>query len=138
LPDWHGAWRKHFRSADRADRLRGYHEALFEYGITPASNWIIRVPFNEDGGVLAARRLPGSSPAFTAAITFNDVMAAGVIDALRTRGLSVPESLSVVGFDDVILAKYLSPPLTTVHYPIDRMAREATSLAIRIFLQLDL
>jgi len=123
--------------ADRADRLRGYQEALHEYGITPASDWIISVPFDEEGGALAARHLPGTSPAFTAAITFNDVMAAGVIDALRIRGLSIPESLSVVGFDDVILAKYLSPPLTTVHYPIERMAREATSLAIRIFLQLD-
>lgn len=123
--------------ADRADRLRGYHDALKEYGITPGPDWVISVPFNEEGGAVAARRLPGPSPSFTAAFTFNDVMAAGVIDALRAQGLNVPESFSIVGFDDVILAKYLSPSLTTVHYPIERMAREATSLAIRVFLQLD-
>lgn len=121
--------------ADRADRLQGYYDALSDFGVKPETGWVISVPFDEAGGTLAAEQLPGKSPAFTAAVTFNDVMAAGIINALQSRGVAVPSSLSLVGFDDVILAKYLSPALTTIHYPVERMAREATLLAIRLFQQ---
>jgi LacI family transcriptional regulator len=124
--------------ADRADRLKGYRNALQAYGITPGAGWIISVPFDEAGGELAADMLPGESPGFTAAFTFNDVMAAGIMNTLQRKGVSVPSSLSLVGFDDVIVAKYLSPALTTIHYPVERMAREATSLALRIFQQQDI
>ncbi|MEO7247081.1 MAG: substrate-binding domain-containing protein, partial [Novosphingobium sp.] len=55
----------------------------------------------------------------------NDVMAAGVLHAAREAGLSVPEDLSIVGFDDTAIAATIWPPLTTVRWPIRAMARSA-------------
>ena len=115
---------------DRQQRLEGYRLAMAEFGITPEKSWIISVPFNEEGGETAARKLLDSHIPFTAAFTFNDVMAAGMMRALHQQGVALPEQLSLVGFDDVVLARYLFPALTTMHYPIERMARHAALLAI--------
>lgn len=117
---------------DRQQRLEGYRIALAEYGITPEKNWIISVPFNEEGGEVAAQKLLDSGVPFTAAFTFNDVMAAGMMRALHQRDIRLPEQLSLIGFDDVVLARYLYPALTTMHYPIERMARRAAMLAIQL------
>lgn len=73
-----------------------------------------------------------SDPRFTAAVTFNDVMAAGMMRTCHQRHIQLPEALSIVGFDDIALAKYLHPALTTVHYPIEKMARRAARLALQI------
>lgn len=63
---------------DRQERLDGYREALEEYGISPDPRWVISVPFNEEGGERAAHQLINSGLPLTAAVTFNDVMAAGI------------------------------------------------------------
>ncbi|WP_115630237.1 LacI family DNA-binding transcriptional regulator [Buttiauxella agrestis] len=120
---------------DRRQRLDGYRAALAEYGITPDKRWIISVPFNEEGGEAAAQKLLDSGIPFTAAFTFNDVMAAGMMRALHQRGIQLPKQLSLVGFDDVVLARYLFPALTTMHYPVERMARRAALLAIQLYQQ---
>ncbi len=59
-------------------------------------------------------------------------MAAGMMRTFRQRRMNLPEDISIVGFDDVALAKYLHPPLTTVHYPIEKMARRAANLALQL------
>lgn len=64
---------------DRQERLDGYREALEEYGISPDPRWVISVPFNEEGGERAAHQLINSGLPLTAAVTFNDVMAAGIM-----------------------------------------------------------
>lgn len=69
----------------------------------------------------------------TAAVTFNDVMAAGIMRILHQRGVQLPQQLSIVGFDDVVLARYLYPALTTMHYPVEQMARCAAQLAIQLY-----
>lgn len=117
---------------DRQLRLEGYRRALADRGITPEKSWVISVPFDEEGGEMAAQKLLDSGVPFTAAFTFNDVMAAGMMRALHQRGIRLPEQLSLVGFDDVVLARYLYPALTTMHYPIERMARQAGLLAIQL------
>ena len=61
-----------------------------------------------------------------------DELAAGVVEAARTRGLRVPEDLSVVGFDDTEIAPLLSPPLTTVRQPLREMGRVAVRTALRL------
>lgn len=66
----------------------------------------------------------------TAAIAFNDLLAIGVLHRLRERGLSVPQDISVVGFDDVFGASFCSPPLTTVAAPLDDLGRAAVGLLI--------
>jgi len=118
---------------DRRERLEGYRQALAEYGITPDKNWVISVPFNEEGGERAAHQLLNCGIPFTAAVTFNDVMAAGIMRILHQQGITLPQQLSIVGFDDVVMARYLYPALTTMHYPVERMARCASQLAIQLF-----
>lgn len=65
-------------------------------------------------------------------VTFNDVMAAGLMASLYEQGLSVPDNISIVGFDDVLLARYLYPRLTTMHNPIDEMSTYAAKLALNL------
>lgn len=117
---------------DRQQRLEGYRVALEEFGIQPQKQWVIRVPFNEEGGELAARTLLESPIPFSAVFTFNDVMAAGMMRVFHQQGIRLPEQLSIVGFDDVVLARYLHPALTTIHYPVERMARRASQLALQL------
>ncbi|KEY57410.1 LacI family DNA-binding transcriptional regulator [Serratia sp. DD3] len=115
---------------DRQLRLQGYRDAMTAMGIDVPAEWVISVPFDEEGGELAAEKLLSSGQQFTAVVTFNDVMAAGMIRALHLRHIRLPEQLSIIGFDDVVLARYLYPALTTMHYPIERMARRAARLAL--------
>lgn len=115
------------------ERLDGYRQALEEYGISPDPRWVISVPFNEEGGERAAHQLINSGLPLTAAVTFNDVMAAGIMRILHQRGVQLPQQLSIVGFDDVVLARYLYPALTTMHYPVEQMARCAAQLAIQLY-----
>ena len=59
-------------------------------------------------------------------------MAAGALNALREAGLPVPDDVSLVGYDDVLLARYLYPPLTTIRQPITEMGRAAAQLALQL------
>ncbi len=59
-------------------------------------------------------------------------MAAGMMRSLHQRKIKLPEQLSIVGFDDIVPARYLYPPLTTVHNPIERMAQRAANLALQL------
>ncbi|NDK98880.1 LacI family DNA-binding transcriptional regulator [Photorhabdus bodei] len=117
---------------NRRLRLEGYQAAMANAGITVPGNWVISVPFNEKGGELAAEKLLESGIGFTAVVTFNDVMAAGMMRSLHQRKIKLPEQLSIVGFDDIVPARYLYPPLTTVHNPIERMAQRAANLALQL------
>lgn len=117
---------------DRKLRLEGYYAAMTNAGITVPSNWIISVPFNEEGGEQAAEKLLNSGINFTAVVTFNDVMAAGMMKYLHRRKINLPEQLSIVGFDDVVTARYLYPTLTTVRNPIEQMAQRAANLALQL------
>jgi DNA-binding LacI/PurR family transcriptional regulator len=66
----------------------------------------------------------------SAVVTATDNLAIGVLHAAHSLGLAIPDDLSVVGFDDIPLAAYTAPPLTTVHNPIGEMARLAVDLAV--------
>ena len=76
---------------------------------------------------LLAKGLP-----ITAVVACNDAMAAGAISVLADNGLKVPEEVSVVGFDDIIYARYLRPKLSTMRYPIELMAAQAAKLALQL------
>ncbi|WP_340611006.1 LacI family DNA-binding transcriptional regulator [Xenorhabdus bharatensis] len=117
---------------DRKFRLEGYYTAMDSAGITVPSDWIISVPFNEKGGEQAAEKLLNSNTSFTAAVTFNDVMAAGMMRFLHQRKIKLPEQLSIVGFDNIVTAQYLYPSLTTIHNPIEKMAQHAANLALNL------
>ncbi|WP_380877485.1 LacI family transcriptional regulator [Sphingomonas sp. DBB INV C78] len=112
-----------FRSAH--ERQTGFEEALKGAGITPDRGLVIHGDYTFASGIKAAERLLDLSPRPTAIFASNDEMAAGVLHAARQRGLEVPRDLSIVGFDDTAIASHLWPPLTTVRWPIQSMARSA-------------
>lgn len=84
------------------------------------------------GGQLATEALLRKGVRFSALFAYNDAMAIGAISALEEHGLRVPQDVSVIGFDDGLLASYTRPKLTTIHYPIAAMAEEAVALAIAL------
>jgi len=112
-----------FRSA--RERRQGFEEALSEAGIKLPRSLIADGNYTFESGIAATQSLLDVSPRPTAIFASNDDMAAGVLFAARQRGLSVPEQLSIVGFDDQPLAARLWPPLTTVHWPMKAMGRSA-------------
>ena len=85
-------------------------------------------PPTVEGGASAAAEVVGSGA--TAVITFNDVVAVGLVRAVREQGLRVPEDLSVVGFDDTFLAPLVTPALTSVGADLREVGRRATDLLV--------
>src|SRR5690606_15249107 len=83
------------------------------------------------GGSAQARSLLEGPDRPSAIFAGSDLQALGVLEAARVRGLRVPQDLSVVGYDDVPLAQWSSPPLTTVRQPLRHMAEEASRMLLR-------
>src|SRR5258708_28662715 len=82
-------------------------------------------------GYGVTHKLLASRAAFTALFAFNDISAIGAIRALRENGYRVPEDVSVVGFDDIQIAAFQNPGLTTVRQPLRRMGRFAARTVLR-------
>lgn len=110
-------------------RLEGYKEALRHYDVTFQEDLIVVDPrgMEEDGAAAAEKFLNSSRPP-TAIFTTSDRRAVGVIARAKELGWSVPDRLSIVGFDDLQIAAELDPPLTTVHNPIVQSGIEAVRL----------
>ena len=113
-----------------AEREAGYHEELEAGGVARGEHLVATGSFTEEGGYRAVRSLLESRP--TAVFAANDLSAVGVIMALGEAGLQVPADVSVVGFDDLRLSAYTSPPLTTVHQPAREIAQRATRLLLEL------
>ncbi|CAH1652708.1 MULTISPECIES: LacI family DNA-binding transcriptional regulator [unclassified Chelatococcus] len=112
------------------DRLAGYRAALSEHGIAEDDALVINGDFSLAAGRRAVRQLFEAGTAFTALFAASDQMAVGAISELRARGLHVPADISVVGFDDIVLADAFEPPLTTVHQPRFEIGRQAMAQMI--------
>jgi DNA-binding LacI/PurR family transcriptional regulator len=97
------------------ERRLGYQQALAQRGIAADQSLERLEGFEASDGYTAASALLAERRDFTAIVSVSDVVAIGVIRALYEQGLRVPEDVSVTGFDDVVLAGYTTPPLTTVH-----------------------
>ena len=115
---------------DSRDRLHGYRHALEAGGVDYVERYVVESTFREEGGARAVARLLERAPEVSAIFFANDQMAAGGMRTLRERGREVPDDVSVVGFDDVFLAQYLTPTLTTVRQPLVEMGRAAASLLL--------
>jgi LacI family transcriptional regulator len=114
------------------ERLAGYHAALGAAGVLREPELEVEGDWLISGGFDGAEQLLDLPKPPTAIFAFNDNMAVGVLQAARTRGLRVPEDLSLVGFDDSEQASIVTPPLTTVRQPLAEMGRMATSLLTRL------
>jgi LacI family transcriptional regulator len=103
---------------DAADRMTGYRDALEAAGIAFDRKLVAQGDFQETGGFLAMNRLLDSGQAFSAIFAANDQTALGARLALYRRGIRLPDDVSLVGFDDLPVSRYATPPLTTVHQPV--------------------
>jgi LacI family transcriptional regulator len=112
-------------NADAAERLRGYRGALASAGL---SSLAVEVAgdFNEASGYRAANELLQSELRPTAIFAANDAMAIGALSALRDAGLRVPDDIALAGFDDIPMARYLEPALSSVHVDISALGERAT------------
>jgi len=113
------------------DRLRGVKDCARSHG---AGRHLIVVDgdFSIESGIAGAARLLAQRPEPTAIFCFNDEMAIGVLDYARRVHRSVPETLSVVGFDDIRFARYVSPALTTISQPMLDIGRETVRLLLGV------
>jgi LacI family transcriptional regulator len=112
------------------DRLSGLRRAAREHHRTLPSRRIEYAEFDRDGGAVATAALLDADPRLTAIVALNDSMAIGALSVLRDRGLSVPKDVSVVGFDDMPIARDVTPPLTTVRLPLVEIGVRAITLAL--------
>ncbi|RWS45972.1 DNA-binding transcriptional regulator GalS, partial [Arcobacter venerupis] len=118
--------------SDSQDRLQGYLDALQEHEIAVDERLISRGSPDELGGEAAMTELLSRGQHMTAVVCYNDSMAAVALSVLSDNGIEVPQALSLVGVDDVLISRYLRPRLTTVRYPIIAMATQAAELAIAL------
>jgi LacI family transcriptional regulator len=114
-------------NSDAARRLEGYRDALRAHSIAPEPRLELHGDFSEERGAAAGTSIARLRPRPTAIFAANDATAIGCLTALRELGVRVPEDVSLVGFDDIPIARYLSPPLTTVRVPIAELGRRAMS-----------
>lgn len=113
------------------DRLAGFREALAEAGVELAPDQVVAGAFTRDGGYQAASDLLDRGLRATCVFASTDVMAVGALAALRDRGLSVPDEVSLAGFDDIPIVRDLTPPLTTVALPLEELGHRAMAMALR-------
>ncbi len=105
-------------NSDAEERLLGYREGM--KSLPGGGSTLLEVPgdFSEGGGYRAVARVLQIDPRPTALFAANDAMAIGALAALKERGIRVPEDVSLAGFDDVPIIRYLSPPLSSIRTPI--------------------
>ena len=115
---------------DAAERLRGFRAAHRDSGITWTPALEFEGDFTESGGHHAAQRIAALETRPTAVFAANDSMAIGALAAFRDAGLRVPDDIAVAGFDDVPIARYVSPPLTSVRVSISEMGARAVSILL--------
>ncbi|WP_342754520.1 ribose operon transcriptional repressor RbsR [Pantoea sp. MBD-2R] len=111
-------------------RLNGYLQAMNNADLPVLPGYVVTGDFKFQGGFNAMNQLLAINPQPEAVFTSNDAMAVGVYHALYQAGLSVPQDIAVIGYDDIELARYMTPPLTTIHQPKDDLGELAIDTLI--------
>jgi LacI family transcriptional regulator len=114
---------------DAAERLRGFREAVSRRA--GARSFEVAGDFREEAGYAAAKELLRARALSTAVFAANDAMAIGLLSAFRERRVRVPEDVALAGFDDIPIARFITPPLTTVRVPIAELGARATARLMR-------
>jgi len=120
---------RHLSAADRRD---GYGHALARAGIPALDDYLVEGDYSEESGRRAALRLLDLPIRPRAVFAGNDQMAYGALDTFRTRGVRVPEDIALAGFDDLAIARVMTPALTTVHQPIRALGGAAAERLIAL------
>lgn len=118
--------------ASATERLAGYQAALTDHDLRLDPALVVEGDFLQSSGFVGGQALLNLPQRPTAIFASNDVMAFGLMDAARDRGLHIPEDLSIIGFDDITEAATVFPPLTTVRQPLEQMGRTATCMLLRL------
>jgi LacI family transcriptional regulator len=121
-------------SSDTEPRWQSIQNAALRLGLTLKPELVVQLEKNlatDEPGFVAGERLIASSIPFTALFAFNDISAIGAIRYFRQAGMDVPGDISVVGFDDVNLAAYHQPTLTTIRQPLHEMGCHAAEAVLR-------
>jgi DNA-binding LacI/PurR family transcriptional regulator len=125
-----GSWTDHWPEFQQ--RWIGYERALRQAGVEPDTTLQVEAQSSEQEGYAAACRLLDAGARFDAVFAASDLIAIGVIGALRDRGLRVPDDVGVVGFDDIAAAAHFNPPLTTIQQDTRRAAEILVENLIQI------
>ncbi len=117
---------------DASERKAGYLKALQDHNLACPEHYTVEAEINDEGGKSGMIELLSKSIPITAVLTYNDFMAAGVLAALEENNIAVPAQISLVGFDNGLISRYVHPKLTTINYPIEIMAKQATRLSLKL------
>ncbi|WP_145501027.1 ribose operon transcriptional repressor RbsR [Yersinia similis] len=112
------------------ERLKGYRQAMTRAGLPIINGYEVVSNFEFGGGLVAMKQLLALPQPPDAVFTSNDAMAVGVYQALYQVGLSIPQHMAVIGYDDIEIAQYMTPPLTTIHQPKDDLGELAIDTLI--------
>lgn len=113
------------------ERVRGFRQALEEAGVAFADVAVHTCAARVDEGRRKALKVLDAADRPTAIFAGNDLIAIGVLQAAKEKGMTVPDDLSVVGFDNTVLGTICDPPLTTVAQPIEEMGKQVVDLLLR-------
>ncbi len=112
-------------------RKQGYQKALEEAGLPYDPALLVEGDYDVRSGVECAQQLLLLPDRPTAVFCFNDDMAIGAMQFLQQQGFKIPDDISVMGFDDINYSEYVSPPLTTVHQPLQEIGTTCINLLIK-------
>ena len=119
------------RKSVAKNRLQGYKKALSEANIVLNPDWIVESHFDFEGGIVGAQKLLALLDRPTAIFCCSDTIAIGAYQAIQNQGLRIPQDISIMGYDDIELARYLFPSLSTISQPKAELGR----LAVETLLQ---
>ncbi|WP_338464090.1 ribose operon transcriptional repressor RbsR [Franconibacter daqui] len=119
-------------------RVEGYRNAMARAGLTVKEGYEVNADFEFRGGFDAMQALLALREPPQAVFMSNDAMAVGAYQALYQAGLRIPQDMALVGYDDIELARYMTPPLTTIHQPKDELGELAIDVLIHRMAQPDL
>lgn len=114
------------------ERYAGYVQALEEAGLFPDESLMLYGQAEKQTAYAEMKRLLEAGGSFDGVFSGNDLMAFGAIEAMKERGLRIPQDVAVVGYDDIEAAQYFAPPLTSVRQDKLRIGQEATQLLMRL------
>lgn len=114
------------------DRLKGYQQALDEAGIPFDENLVAEGDFTLWSGLNASEHFTRMEDIPTAIFCMNDEMAIGAMKGLKSKGLKLPEDISITGFDDLEVSRYCDPPLTTVSQPAEKLGEKSAELLFQL------
>jgi LacI family transcriptional regulator len=114
------------------NRLHGYLQGLKKHALAYDPALVVQANFHQPSGKVNAGKLLDLPDPPTAIIASNDLLALGALSAVQKHGLQAGRDISITGYDDILLAEYTNPPLTTVHQPAHQLGRQLSEMLIKI------